>query len=219
MAKLESSEASLGFSSLRVVLIFHLNTCEVLRPRSIAMLDWEGDTAQELERAVKHPNLDGDPARGVQGNKKRFSSRWTRGIPREEWDYSLFSCCLLISLLISPFLFFHLHLHLQPHIHLHALWAAHSLCPHSSLPSWSSFQHQWLCPSHRQVLPTHLSLDFDSWYPLASAHPTHKSFMDFRPPLWGMRIWKRINLPIDYSFKKSRYTGGHRGTFSGLEET
>lgn len=77
----KSSEASLGFSSLRVVLIFHLNTCEVLSPRSIAMLGREGDKAQELERAVKHPNL------GCAGVGKGFSSRWTRrGIPREGWD-------------------------------------------------------------------------------------------------------------------------------------
>lgn len=67
MAKLESSKASLGFSSLGVVLIFHLNTCEVLRPRSVAMLGKKGDMAQELERAVKHPNLDGDPALGCAG--------------------------------------------------------------------------------------------------------------------------------------------------------
>lgn len=84
-------------------------------------------------------------------------------------------CCLLISLLIPPFLSFHiyLHLHLQPHIHLHALWAAHSLCLHSLLPSWSSSWHQWPCPSHRQVFPAHLSLDFDSWYTfgISTSHP------------------------------------------------
>lgn len=136
----------------------------------------EGDTARELERAVKHPNLNGDPA--VQGYKKGFSCRWTRrGIPGEEWDYSLlnklFSCCLLISLLIPPFLLFHICLHLQPHIHLHSLWAAHNLCPLLSLPPWSSSQHQWLCPSHRQVCPAHPTLDFDSWctFGISTSHP------------------------------------------------
>lgn len=74
MAKLESREASLGFSSLWVVLIFPLNTCKVLRPRSIAMLGWEGDTAQELERAVKHPNRNGDPALGCAGVQKKGSA-------------------------------------------------------------------------------------------------------------------------------------------------
>lgn len=177
MAKLESSKASLGFPSLRVVLIFHLNTCEVLRPRPITMLGCEGGTAQELERAVKHPNHDGDPALGCAEVQKGVQQQMDKKWHSQEWHYylpnRLFSCCLLISLLIPPFLSFHICLHLQPHIHLHALWAAHSLCPHSSLPSWSSFQHQWLCPSHRQVCPAHLSLDFDSWYTfgISTSHP------------------------------------------------
>lgn len=75
MAKLKSSGASLGFSSLRVVLISHLNTCEVLRPRPITTLGWEGGTEQELERAVKHQNLDGDPALGCAGVGKRVQQQ------------------------------------------------------------------------------------------------------------------------------------------------
>lgn len=38
------------------------------------MLGWEGDTAQELERAVKHPNPNGDPALGCAGVQKKGSA-------------------------------------------------------------------------------------------------------------------------------------------------
>lgn len=41
---------------------FHLNTCEFLRPSSTALLSREGDAAQKLEGAAKHPSPAGDPA-------------------------------------------------------------------------------------------------------------------------------------------------------------
>lgn len=108
---------------------------------------------------------------------------------------------------------------LQSYTSLHSLQAAHSLYPRSSLPSWSNSQHRWLCPNHRWVCPAvHLSLGFDSWHLWYQHTPPEMCFIDFRSPLWGMRIWKRINSSIDYSLKGGYVIMGHGILYETLEK-